>query len=593
MLRWILLMALLASPTLSQKAERRRAFYRRTTTTSTATPIAEDIASSESKFNDNAGEGLYTVGDSFTIGGGASSSSSGDNIGKGSAFKPVTSSGDKLTSFSEYGFGGTKLSESNDSGSDEDYGINLKNIKPLKPSSNSNSFKSSGAFDFLNNDYSKPSSDSKLKSTYSNKFSISHPTPTKSSLTGKLDHLHDSTEYEIYSSLKSANSYKTSLNNFGASTNLPIGTFSGSSLNFDGKVKKLPSYSFDDSALASFTSNKKKNKLSLDDDTFGGSSSFGHSNNFGVGKLEFPFTSGGKFNSPYGFGEPPLVKSAVSTLKHFGAGLLGKPEKQSSSYYGIDSEESGFGNSKFKPFGKGSGGSSSSFKNTYNLDSDESEEVYTKPKSPKLHSSYGTKLKPSHNTEYESDFDVKNIKLPGALNKFRPNNFPKSTSHKSKHGSDIDNPNPLEFRPNFKLQDVPNLYPDEHIGAGIAAKGQIENFLNSEHSFRNQPVRTTHYLDGHPGKKGQYNEYLKSQEDEQFEKEALKAQIEYLKAQAAKRPEVRQRPPGPPIKHGSAPPRGRPVRRIPQLAPLGAKQSRPPVRIPHYNDRPYSVSFKL
>lgn len=90
-------MALLASPTLSQKAERRRAFYRRTTTTSTATPIAEDIASSESKFNDNAGEGLYTVGDSFTIGGGASSSSSGDNIGKGSAFKPVTSSGDKLT----------------------------------------------------------------------------------------------------------------------------------------------------------------------------------------------------------------------------------------------------------------------------------------------------------------------------------------------------------------------------------------------------------------------------------------------------------------------------------------------------------------
>ncbi|XP_019548388.3 uncharacterized protein LOC109418620 isoform X2 [Aedes albopictus] len=553
MLRWILLMALLASPTLSQKAERRRAFYRRTTTTSTATPIAEDIASSESKFNDNAGEGLYTVGDSFTIGGGASSSSPGDNIGKGSAFKPVTSSGDKLTSFSEYGFGGTKLSESNDSGSDEDYGINLKNIKPLKPSSNSNSFKSSGAFDFLNNDYSKPSSDSKLKSTYSNKFSISHPTPTKSSLTGKLDHLHDSTEYEIYSSLKSANSYKTSLNNFGASTNLPIGTFSGSSLNFDGKVKKLPSYSFDDSALASFTSNKKKNKLSLDDDTFGGSSSFGHSNNFGVGK----------------------------------------PEKQSSSYYGIDSEESGFGNSKFKPFGKGSGGSSSSFKNTYNLDSDESEEVYTKPKSPKLHSSYGTKLKPSHNTEYESDFDVKNIKLPGALNKFRPNNFPKSTSHKSKHGSDIDNPNPLEFRPNFKLQDVPNLYPDEHIGAGIAAKGQIENFLNSEHSFRNQPVRTTHYLDGHPGKKGQYNEYLKSQEDEQFEKEALKAQIEYLKAQAAKRPEVRQRPPGPPIKHGSAPPRGRPVRRIPQLAPLGAKQSRPPVRIPHYNDRPYSVSFKL
>ncbi|XP_065091498.1 uncharacterized protein LOC135712484 isoform X2 [Ochlerotatus camptorhynchus] len=561
MLRWILVVALLASPALSINAEKRRAFYRKTTTTSTAAPVVEDNSSSESKFTDNKGEGLYTVADSFIIGGGSSSSSPGDSVGKGSVFKPITSSGDKLTSFSEYNFGSTKLSEPNDSGSDEDYVINLKNIKPLKPSSNSNSYKPSGSFDFLNNDFSKSSLDSKTKSSFTNKFSISHPTPTKSSVTGKLDHLDDSTEYEIYSSLKSANSYKSSPKN-SRQTILPLGTFSGTSLNFDGKVKKLPSYSFDDSALASYTSNKnKKNKLSLDDDTFGGGSSFGLNSNFGVG-------------------------------------LLGKPEKQSSSLYGIDSEESGFGSSNFKPFGKGSSGSSSSsFKNTFNLDSsEESEEIFSKPKFPKLHSSYGTKLK-SHNTEYESDFDVKNIKLPGALTKFRPNTFTKPSQHKNKqHGSDIDNPNPLEFRPNFKLQDVPNLYPDDHIGAGIAAKGQIENFLNAEHSFRNEPIRTTHFLDGHPGKKGQYQQFLKSQEDEQFEKEALKAQIEYLKAQAAKRPsEGRQRPSGPPIsiKHGPVPPRGRPVRRIPPLGPLGAKQSRPPARIPHYNDRPYSISFKL
>ncbi|XP_062540386.1 uncharacterized protein LOC134208541 isoform X2 [Armigeres subalbatus] len=555
MLRLILVVVLLAAPTFSN-AERRRAYYRKTTTTSTAAPIVEETSSSEAKYHDSAGEGLYTVGDSFTIGGGFSSSTPRDNIAKGSAFKPVTSSGDKLTSFSEYGYGGTQISDHNDSGSDEDYGINLKNIKPLKSSSSSSSFKPSGSFDFLNTDYLKSPSDSKTKTSYTNKFSISHPNPTKSSLTGKVDHLDDSTEYEIYSSLKSANSYKTSLNNLGLSKNLPYEAISGSSLNFDGKVKKLSSFSFDDSALASYTSNKnKKNKLSLDDDSFGGGSSFGLSNNFGVGKLDKP----------------------------------------SSSHYGIDSEESGFGSSKFKAFGKGSSGSSS-FKNKYNLDSDESGEIYTKAKNPKLHSSYGTKLKSSHNTEFESDFDVKNIKLPGTLNTFRPNNFPKSTKHKSKYGSDIDNPNPLEFRPNFKLQDVPNLYPDEHIGAGIAAKGQIENFLNAEHSFRNEPIRTTHFLDGHPGKKGQYNQFLKSQEDEQFEKEALKAQIEYLKAQASKRPvaEVR-RPPGPPpsAKINSGPPRGRPVRRIPQLAPLGAKQSRPPVRIPHYNDRPYSISFKL
>ncbi|XP_062540389.1 uncharacterized protein LOC134208541 isoform X5 [Armigeres subalbatus] len=455
MLRLILVVVLLAAPTFSN-AERRRAYYRKTTTTSTAAPIVEETSSSEAKYHDSAGEGLYTVGDSFTIGGGFSSSTPRDNIAKGSAFKPVTSSGDKLTSFSEYGYGGTQISDHNDSGSDEDYGINLKNIKPLKSSSSSSSFKPSGSFDFLNTDYLKSPSDSKTKTSYTNKFSISHPNPTKSSLTGKVDHLDDSTEYEIYSSLKSANSYKTSLNNLGLSKNLPYEAISGSSLNFDGKVKKLSSFSFDDSALASYTSNKnKKNKLSLDDDSFGGGSSFGLSNNFGVGKLDNPFSSGGKFTNPYGFGEPPLVKSAVSTLKHFGAGLL---------------------------------------------------------------------------------------------------------------------------------------------GAGIAAKGQIENFLNAEHSFRNEPIRTTHFLDGHPGKKGQYNQFLKSQEDEQFEKEALKAQIEYLKAQASKRPvaEVR-RPPGPPpsAKINSGPPRGRPVRRIPQLAPLGAKQSRPPVRIPHYNDRPYSISFKL
>ncbi|XP_058444019.1 uncharacterized protein LOC131425829 [Malaya genurostris] len=577
MLRLILLVTLLASPTLTQKAEKRRAFYRRTTTTTVA-PVQDDSDSSESKNSDSgAGEGLYTVSDSFAINGGSSSSSSGDSIGKGSSFKPITSNGDKLTSFSEYNFGGTKLSDSGDSNSDEDYGF--KNHKSQLPT---NSFKPSGSFDFLNNDFSKTSLDSKPKTSVTNKFTISHPTPTKTSYTGRLDHLDDSTEYEIYSNLKTGSNYKAQKKNYaGTAGSLPFSTFSGSSLGFDGKVKKLPS-SYDDFGLGSTTSLKnKKNKLSLDDDTFGGVGSFGVSSNFGVGKLENIYSSGGKKKNPYGFGEPPLVKSAVSTLKYFGEGLLGKPEKASSSLYDIDSIEGGFGSSKFKPYGKGS-----SLKNSFQLDdSDESDEAFVKQKFPKPHSSYGPKPQKPITPEYESDFDVKNIKLPGAHNKFRPHSHTKPTLHKSKpHGSDIDNPNPLEFRPNFKLQDVPNLYPDEHLGAGIAAKGQIENFLNAEHAFKNEGFRPTHF------------QLLKSQEDEKLEKEALKAQIEFLKAQAAKRPaELRQRPPGPgpfpPHAHG---PRGRPVRRIPgHNVPLGIKGPSLPPRVPHFNDRPYSISFKL
>ncbi|XP_055523850.1 uncharacterized protein LOC129717749 isoform X2 [Wyeomyia smithii] len=552
MIRWILLMALLASPGLSQKAEKRRAFYRRTTTT-TAAPVQKEIESTESKQTDKGGEGLYTVGDSFAIG-----ASSGDNVGKGSSFKPITSNGDKLTSFSEYNFGGTKLSDSSDPDSDEDYGLAPRNHKPQLPISPTNSYKPSGSFDFFNNDYSKPSLDTKPKTSITSKFSISHPTPTKNTYTGRLDHLDDSSEYDLYSNLKIGHNYKSALQSYTGGKSSPFSTFSGSPLSFEAKVKKLPS-SYDDYGLSTITTKNKKNKLSLDDDTFGGTGgSYGISNNFGVG-------------------------------------LLGKPEKASASLYDIDSSESGFGSSKFKPY-KGS-----SLTNSYHLDSsDESDETFVKQKFPKLHSSYGS-IPQKPITEYESDFDVKNIKLPGAHNKFRPHTNTKSNPYKSKlHASDIDNPNPLEFRPNFKLQDVPNLYPDEHIGASIAAKGQIENFLNAEHGFK----ATTHFLDGHPGKKPTYQQFLKSQEDEKLEKEALKAQIEYLKAHASKRPsEIRQRPPGPPgppfpqhpvgpqHAHGG---RGRPVRRIPGAhLPLGVKAPHPAPRIPHFNDRPYSISFKL
>ncbi|XP_055609695.1 uncharacterized protein LOC129756719 isoform X2 [Uranotaenia lowii] len=647
MLRLLFLVALLTSPALSKTGgdERRRGLFRRnkpTTTTSTeASIVQEDSSSAESKYvldnHSHHSEGLYTVGDSFTIGTGSSSgpsvSSSGGSSsfgGRGSGFKQSSGTiGDKISSYTDFTFGDAKLSNAKDFTSDEDIGLGFKNHK--LPTTNANSYKSAGNFDFLSKDFLKPSLDAKPKTSFTSKFSISHPTPSKSSVQGKLDHLDDSTEYEIYSSLKSGSSFKSPYSKKfpSAQSVSPLTTLSGSSFSFEGNVKKLPS-GFDDYGTipsSGKTNKHKKNKLSLDDDTFGGSSAFG--------------ATGGSF----------------------GVGLLGKPEKASNPYSQFDTDnsgEGGFGNSKFKPYGKITSGSSSGFKNSFSLDnSDELDDPFApKHKFPKPHSASASSssfasqsLKPI-STEFDTDFDLKNIQLPGAHNsKLRPNTFTKPKSHKSKlYGPNIDNPNPLEFKPNFKLQDVPNLYPAEHnLGAGIAAKGQIENFLNSKHPFGEpEPIKTTHFLDGNPLKKGRYPEFSSPSEEELVEKEALRAQIEYLKAQAAKpsrkRPGKNNGPkspsfagstnqhsfsssfgtsfgasahgpssfaavsPGGSFSHGPresfnkgpnpipahgpvGPQRGpRPVRRIP---PLGIKGPHPGSRIPHFNDRPFSVSFKL
>lgn len=402
-------------------------------------------------------------------------------------------------------------------------------------------------------------------------------------------------------------------------------------------MKKL-SYSFpDDYDLGTTTTKYKKNKLSIDDDTFGESTSFGVGHSYGVGKPEGSFSNGGKKKGSYSFGEPPH-----SLIKNFGDGVVGKNDKASSSVYGIDNEESGFGSAKFKPFGRGN-----SYPNSFIIDvNDESGESFAKPTIPKLHSSFDAN--PTNPlAQYDSDFDVKNIKLPGIQTKNRPPALTIQSQLRSKQqGSDIDNPNPLEFRPNFKLQDVPNLYPDEHLGSGIVAKTQLENFLHAEQAFVDDAIRT-HYLDSNPpSKKGHHQQFLKAQEDENSEKESLKAQIEFLKAQAAKRPaEFKQRPPGSnpfngfpqnpnqphiqgphnfgqsrsPGPHSQAPhslgphslgpqhhgphnlghhshgppgPRGRPVRRTPALS-AQLKATHPLARVPHFNDRAYSISFKV
>ncbi|XP_061496996.1 uncharacterized protein LOC133391045 isoform X5 [Anopheles gambiae] len=129
------------------------------------------------------------------------------------------------------------------------------------------------------------------------------------------------------------------------------------------------------------------------------------------------------------------------------------------------------------------------------------------------------------------------------------------------------------------------------IGAGIEAKGQIENLLNAEHAPKDESLVTQLLGDGSPTSRPHYHHFLKSQEDNKLEKEALRQQIEFLKAQAAKRPVDHSNFNQPAIVSNAQ--KFRPLHRIPSHVRLGVKAPYPLPRIPHYNDRPYSISFKI
>ncbi|XP_035896319.1 uncharacterized protein LOC118505110 isoform X3 [Anopheles stephensi] len=658
----VVMMVVLLVMTSAEGIERRRPLYRRGSTTTTVSPLTDDSEGSESKFKPN-GKDLYTVSDSYPVSG---------SIGSGSVPGSFKSDGDKLTSFSEYTFGSTKLSGGGSDGgvldgssSDEESSSfsSFKNHKKasLLPTTNANNKDrkpASGAFDFLNGDYAKPKltagssshlldstsivglgGKTKTSSAISSKFSISHPTPSSSKAAGKLAHLDDSTEYDVYASLGHS-SGKTKLGaggkHRGSSGTFPSAT--GSSFGFEGKVKKVP-FKYEDGGIGALAGKtKQKPKLTIDEESFGSGSLASASNHFtGLGSFDSgsfgnqkqPGGSGSS-KSKFNFAEPPpLVKSTLSTLKHFGEGLIGNGNGAGRAPYELDSEE----NYKYGSyFGKGHYAAEESYESS-------AEPAPSKGKYPKLGVG-GPSVGANLGSKFATDFDVKNIKLtseggtfgnaghklPGTLTKNTSphHKLPQSAHHLSHHlqhhpqqqqqqpqqtiphpaqshahlhahtlgntGS-IVNPNPLDFRPKFKLQDVPNLYPADHLGAGIAAKGQIESFLNSEHALKDESLVAQLLGDGSPAGRPHYHQFLKSQEDEKLEKEALRQQIEYLKAQAAKRPLDLGNPSRPPIVSNAQ--KFRPVRRIPSHVRLGVKAPYPLPRIPHYNDRPYSISFKI
>uniref|UniRef100_A0AAG5DUY7 Uncharacterized protein n=1 Tax=Anopheles atroparvus TaxID=41427 RepID=A0AAG5DUY7_ANOAO len=337
---------------------------------------------------------------------------------------------------------------------------------------------------------------------------------------------------------------------------------------------------------------------------------------------------GGKFN----FAEPPpLVKSTLNTLKHFGEGLIGNGNGAGRSPYELESDESSSSSSsstyhgaagvgpgvKFGSyFGKGHfGGAVSSSSIPPAEESYESSgEPLTKGKFSKPLGLGGAGGK------FATDFDVKNIKLTdGAGLAFgvgsggnghklpgTPAHHGKLAGHSLHHSHHLSQPPAQALPPALHHHHLhqPQPQPPHHTahhtahgtphgttGAGIAAKGQIESFLNSEHALKDESLVAQLLGDASPAARPHYHQFLKSQEDEKLEKEALRQQIEYLKAQAAKRPHEPAGPHRPAIVSNAQ--KFRPVRRIPSHVRLGVKAPYPLPRIPNYNDRPYSISFKI
>lgn len=107
------------------------------------------------------------------------------------------------------------------------------------------------------------------------------------------------------------------------------------------------------------------------------------------------------------------------------------------------------------------------------------------------------------------------------------------SSH-TKFGSDFDNSEFNSFKHNFKLQEVPNLYPsEEQFRPSVGFPGNKLFEPNSSSGDHDDYIQQ---LAKNPASKGQYQQYLKSQEDEKIEQQALLEQLKYQQSQKPKVP---------------------------------------------------------
>lgn len=122
--------------------------------------------------------------------------------------------------------------------------------------------------------------------------------------------------------------------------------------------------------------------------------------------------------------------------------------------------------------------------------------------------------------QFHSDYHLKNVKLPQKS---------KTVDHQYEqvdHFKPAQDPNPFNFKPHFKLQDVPNLYPEGYKTP--ASQGQLQKYYEKqlllEQQQKDEHLQYQH-LNQNPATKGQYNQFLKAQEDELVEQKYIRDQL--------------------------------------------------------------------
>lgn len=208
----------------------------------------------------------------------------------------------------------------------------------------------------------------------------------------------------------------------------------------------------------------------------------------------------------------------------------------------------------------------------------------------------GSKFGDSSNFKVSSDFKV-------GSESHSPVQYQKSQN--TKFGGEFS-----KFKPNFRLQEVPNLYPSEdqfkpslgYPGESSGLSGQNSNNGNKlfEPSSDNEEF-VQQQLAKNPASKGQYQQYLKSQEDEKIEQQALLEQLQYQQHQQPQKPKG---PPKAPISRPSSAFSGSSAKFRPYITVKKTyPRKRPLVRVAsspglsHYRtpaiDGPYTIHFSV
>lgn len=398
----------------------------------------------------------------------------------------------------------------------------------------------STSFDFGNNfkpKHPRFGSESRPKQSVTTKFSISHPPPSASPKfqiddSGDDEEEDDEPKYTPKYRPKKISEYKS-----------------------QGSLKKPQLISFDESDFEDYKpsafSGSPVDDSSLDD------SYKSKYNSFGGGQNSFSSPADYDSSKPYDSDE-----FDSQSFGNIGSGKFGQQQSSGPKFNFESFNSKPKFPTKTQPFSpKFNFDSSSSSK--YNFDS------------PSFDFDSSNKYK-TDNPKFASDFELKNIKLPQKFNSQKYDPF------------SVSNPNPLDFKPQFKLQDVPNLYPQESAGYGVAGRGQIESFYVAEQAAKDELIKQQLKNNPDPATKGQYQQFLKAKEDEQIEQQQFREQLQLQQQQQQQQLSFKNQRPN--LSGVSS--KFRPVRRIP-ARPVSLGLRHYGTGVPSLIDRPYSITFKV